>query len=119
MSRASAKGAIFSLEALLAILAATALLYAASLHSASPAPSLTNVYEYQVLNDFLEVRSKAPLTSDYAAESGFCLRLEQAGNTEYLPGSCAHSTQINPVSTTRIVASGTGFTELKATLWKP
>ena len=119
MSRASAKGAIFSLEALLALLAATALLYAASHHVASPAPSLTNIYEYQVLNDFLEVRSKTTFTSGYAAESGFCLRLEQDGSTEYLPNRCASSAQINPVSTTRIVASGTGFTELKATLWKP
>ena len=109
----------FSLEALLALVASAALLLAISSHSAEPQPSLSRLYDYQVLNDFLEVREKgAQLTDSYVAESGFCLRLEEQGSTTFLPGSCSQTLQKNAVSTERVVAEGNGFTTLRAWLWK-
>jgi len=117
---ASNKGAFFSAEALFAVLAASSLLFAASLHSQSKPASLTSIYEYQILNDFLEIREKAGLTGSYVAQSGFCLRLNEGTMAEFLPETCSSSTPASAVSTTRITYSESGnLSVLTASLWKP
>jgi len=108
----------FSLEALLSLLASLYLITAAISYSSSPPPSLARLYEYQVLNDFLEVRSKVGLSNNYVASSGFCLMLIKGDETSFLPSECSHTPPQNPISTSRIVYDGGKYALLNATLWR-
>jgi len=109
---------VFSLEAMLSLLASVSLILAAASFSSSTPPSLARLYEYQVLNDFLEVKEKVGLTDDYVASSGFCLKLVEDSRTIFLPSECNREQPYEPVSTTRIIRTGGGFAMLNATLWR-
>lgn len=111
---------VFSLEAMLALLSAVVLLSIASSISRINAPELTQVYEYQLLNDLLDVHAKATLSGEYVASSGFCLQLEETGNSAvFIPSNCRNSVKASVVSTTRITYRNGQPGLVKAELWKP
>lgn len=136
MPSAQAKGAILSLEALLSLLAAVSLLALLPI-SSHPQPSeYSRIYEYQALQDVLELMAKdeglseatklwlsggggANLTQKLdpiMAGLGFCLRLEADGTSPEAnsPASCASSEPRDPVSTFRVIQ----LKRVKAILWK-
>ncbi len=142
MSSAQAKGAILSLEALLSLLAAVSLLALLPI-SSHPQPSeYVRIYEYQVLQDVMEVIAKDktlannadewasgnPIISPIAAAGlqnqlepimaglGFCLRLEAEGTSPEVnsPASCVSSEPRDPVSTFRVIQ----LRRVNAMLWK-
>lgn len=122
--RSGKRGFVFSVEAVFSLLAACALVLAVSGHTGSSgahagADPLLRVHEFQVLNGFLEVRAHSLLTDDYVAYSGFCLKIESARGTEFLPESCAGSASREAVATERMEYREGGFSILKASIWKP
>lgn len=138
MSSAQTKGVILSLEALLSLLVAISLLALLSI-SSHPQPSdYSRVYQYQVLQDSMEVMAKDGKLAAYSeawasgtpganlllekeldpimAGLGFCLRLE-AGETSPVvnsPAGCESLEPRDPVSTFRTVQ----LRRVNAKLWK-
>lgn len=136
MPSARAKGAILSTEALLSLLAAASLLMLLPLTS-NPRPSeYSRLYEYQALQDVLEVMAKdkglreaseqwaagAPGANEtlqrkldpIMAGLGFCLRLEADETSLNSPAGCENSQPRDPVSTFRAIQ----LRRVNATLWK-
>lgn len=136
MPSARAKGMVLSTEALLSLLAAASLLMLLPLTS-HPRPSeYSRLYEYQVLQDAMEVMAKddglreaseawassAP-GADYALQQeldpvmaglGFCLRLEADETSLNSPAGCRDFEPRDPVSTFRVIQ----LRRVNATLWK-
>lgn len=115
------KGQAFSIEALFALLAAGSLLVVASLHSRERSEGLERLYEYELLNDFLQVESKAGLNEGFVSSSGFCVKLEEiggAGTARFLPSSCERSEPAGMVSATRVICREAGCGKFRAGLWR-
>jgi len=130
------KGALLSMEALLSLLAAASLMLLLPLASSQQPSAGSRIYQYQVLQDLLEVMDREGGLSEaaddwlYAGDGthlesqldpivaglGFCLRLE-AGETSPAvnsPAECADSAPRDPVSTFRAIR----LRHVNATLWK-
>ena len=137
MLSAQTKGALLSLEALLSLLAAVSLLALLPITSHPQPSEYLRVYEYQVLQDVMELMAKdnglrdaselwlsgggeANLTQQLEpimAGVGFCLKLEAEGTSPeqiYSQGGCQNLDPSDPVSTTRIIQ----LKRVRATLWK-
>jgi len=77
--------------------------------------ALMQVYEYQLLNDFLALKGMDELDAEFVSESGFCLRLEEANNEiSFLPTDCESSKASNVVSASRIYDGRV----IRASLWR-
>ena len=117
MRLAANRKALLSIEAMLSLLVLLFALTALLVTSDARRPAYGRLYEYQLLEDVMEIAMRNPelLHDDgkvgaIGAELGYCIEIGGAGTR----CNCGN----DAVSTTRIVPDGDGFERISARLCK-